>query len=270
MRRECHAGHASGHRTDAVGGQFRAHQWYAHRAGRQLVLADRQPRTPQPTFAQPQRHEDDENGQDHEDEVPGEVVERAQRLERDALLADRQALHRIDRGDALGAVGDVQPAHVVAVVEDLRDYLAEPERDKSQVVTAQPQRRRADEHAEERADGRAGYDDEPEVDVDAAHDERCGVAQHVDVGLVEEAGHQPAGDVPADRPESDEAEVEQSGVADDDIETECRHDPDQRLVDRDQREPLLYEVVHRRVEVSQREHVVEDERPDRQRRTTAK
>src|SRR5205823_9990156 len=123
----------------------------------------------------------------------------------------------------------------------------------------------ADGHAEERADGRAGYDDEPEVDVDAAHDERCGVAQHVDVGLVEEAGHQPAGDVPADRPESDEAEVEQSGVADDDIETECRHDPDQRLVDRDQREPLLYEVVHRRVEVSQREHVVEDERPDRQR-----
>ena len=47
-----------------------------------------------------------------------------------------------------------------------------------------------------------------------------------------EVRHQPAGGVAADRPERDEAQVEQAGVADDDVQAERAHHLDQRLVDR--------------------------------------
>src|SRR6266545_2297068 len=137
--------HAAGHRADAVGGELGAHQRYPHSAGGQLVLADGQPGTTQPTLPQAKRHEEDEQGQHQEDEVSREVVERAEGAELDPLRADRQALHRVDRRDALRAIGDVDAVDVVAVVEDLRDDLAEAERDQGQVVAAQPQRLRTDE-----------------------------------------------------------------------------------------------------------------------------
>ena len=127
----------------------------------------------------------------------------------------------------------LMPAMSSPLLEDLRDDLAEAERDQREVVAAQPQRRRADDDADERADGAGDDQDEPEVDVDAGclrpavGDRRWKVQLSVD-----EPGHQPAGGVTADRPERDVAEVEQAGVADDDVEAERHDDPDHGLVDR--------------------------------------
>ena len=52
------AADAAGDRADRVGGELGPHQRHAHHAGRQLVLADRQPGPAQPALAQPQRDED--------------------------------------------------------------------------------------------------------------------------------------------------------------------------------------------------------------------
>ena len=54
--------------------------------------------------------------------------------------------------------------------------------------------------------------------------------------------NQPA-HVAADGPEGDEAEVEQAGVADHDVQAERADDPDDGLVDRRQRQPLLDQVL---------------------------
>ena len=57
---------------------------------------------------------------------------------------------RVDRRDPVRAVREVEAAEVVAVARDLRQDLAEAERDDREVVAAEAQRRQADQDAEER------------------------------------------------------------------------------------------------------------------------
>ena len=114
---------------------------------------------------------------------------------------------------ALRAVGDVDRR--VQIVQEDADDLAEAERDDGEVVAAQPQRRRAQQHAEERRDQRRPA--AASIQQRQMHAEVRRGEQRIDVG--------------ADRVERDVAEVEQAGVADDDVEPEREHDVEQREVD---------------------------------------
>ena len=114
--------------------------------------------------------------------------------------------------DALRPVGDVDRR--VQVVEEDADDLAEAERDDRQVVAAQLQRRRAEQHAEQAGDRRADRQDDPERQVQAEVRRR---EQRVDVG--------------ADGVERDVAEVEQAGEADDDVEAERQQHVEHREVE---------------------------------------
>ena len=84
------------------------------------------------------------------------VLDRAAEVEAEKVSALREAeradAERIDARDALRAVGDVHRPR--QVVEEDADDLAEAERDDGEVVAAQLERRRAEQHAEERGDQR--------------------------------------------------------------------------------------------------------------------
>lgn len=261
------AGDTTGHGAQGVRGQLGPHQGDAHHARRQFVLADGQPGPAQAALADPQRREQDQRGQPDQDDKLGQDVERAEVLpgQRPGLVEGEEP-HRVGGGDALRAVGDVLAEEVVPVVEDLVDDLSEAERHQGQVITAQPERRRADDHAEQRAE-QAGRDQhDPHRDVDTGEVAVGGELrpEELEGDLVEEARHQPPGRVAADGPEGHEAQVQQAGVADDDVQAEGRHHVDDRLVDGQQREPLVAELVDRgRHEVPEvRVEVVEDEDHD--------
>ena len=59
-------------------------------------------------------------------------------------------LDRIDQRDSLRAIGDVH--RPIQVVQENADDLAEPQCDDGEIVAAQAQRRRAQQHAEEAGD----------------------------------------------------------------------------------------------------------------------
>ena len=61
---------------------------------------------------------------------------------------------------------EVEPEEVVAVLHDLRDDLAEPERDDREVVAAQAQRRQADDDPGEEREEAGDDQDDPHRDVD--------------------------------------------------------------------------------------------------------
>ena len=120
---------------------------------------------------------------------------------------------RIDQRDALRAVGEVH--RLRQVVEEDPDDLAEAQRHDREIVAAQLQRRRAEEHAEEAGDGGADRQDDPEREMKV--EVRRG-EQRVDVGT--------------DRVERDVAEIEQSGEPDDDVEPEGeQHEQDREVRD---------------------------------------
>ena len=137
----------------------------AHRAGGDLVLADRLPGAADARVLQPQVDDDDDEQHQHQQVV---VLDRAGEARGRAMvsvcaklkLADAE---RVDQRDALRAVGDVDRLRQV-VQEDAHD-LAEAQRDDREVVAAQLQRRRAQQHAEEARDGRADRQDHPERQV---------------------------------------------------------------------------------------------------------
>ena len=150
---------------------------------------------------------------------------------------------------------------LVGVVEELRDDLAEAKRHEREVVAAKAQRRCTDDETEDGAQHRGRDQDDPEVDVDALRREGRRVTEPVDLQTEEEAGHEPTGDIGPDRPERDVPEVEQAGVADDDVQAERTHRPDQRLVDRRDRDPSSSPPRHRG-EIAHRNQVVEHEDDD--------
>ena len=131
----------------------------------------------------------------------------------------------IDQRDPLRAVGDVDRLRQV-VHEDPHD-LAESQRDDREIVAAQLERRRAEQHAEHARDRGAQRQDHPERQVEVEMRRR---EQRVRIR--------------ADRVERDVAEVEQPGEADDDVEPQRQQheqdreigDPHPRGADRRQRE----------------------------------
>ena len=133
---------------------------------------------------------------------------------------------RVDRVDPLRAVRDVVAEEVVAVVCDLGHDLAEAERHDREVVTAQAQGREADQDARDRRE-RAGDDQhEPDRDVKAGRVRRHADAADVHVDVREVLRGEPRDRVRAHGVERDEAEIEQAGVAHDDVQAEGHHDED--------------------------------------------
>ena len=119
---------------------------------------------------------------------------------------------RVDQVDALRTVGDIDRR--VEVVEKDADDLAEAQGDDGEVVAAQAQGRRAQQHAEQPGDQRPERQYEPDRQVQA---ELRRSQQGIKIG--------------ADRVEGDIAQIEQAGVADHDIEPQRQHDVEQGEVE---------------------------------------
>jgi len=115
----------------------------------------------------------------------------------------------VDQVHPLGAVGDIDRR--IEVQQEDADDLAEAEGDDREVVAAQSQRGRAEQHAEDAGERRARRQQEPERQVEI---EVRGGEQRVEV-----SAHCEEGDV---------AQVEQPGVADHDIQPQREHDVEQR------------------------------------------
>lgn len=172
-----------------------------------LVLADGDPGPADAgVAAAPEDEDDDGRDQQHQEEVvrepadgePADVVRDAQVEAQDVQVRDGR--------DAVGAVGDVRAGGAVGVVHGDTEDLTEAEGHDGQVVAAQPQGRRADQHTEDQRGERADQDGGPEGEVHA--ERRAG-----------RAGDQ-RGRVGADAEEGDVAEVEQAGEADDDVQAQ--------------------------------------------------
>ena len=195
--------HAAGDTAEAgphrKGQQLEVARIDADRLGGDLVLADRLPGTADAGILQAQIDDDDEDGQGHQQEVvflrptqrQAENLSRAGKLE----IAER---HRVDQGNALRAVGDVDRR--IQVIHEDTDDFAKAERDDGQVIAAQLQRRRAEQDAEHAGNCRTDRQNHPERPMQS--EMRTG-EQGIGIG--------------ADRVESDVAEIEQPGEADDDV-----------------------------------------------------
>ena len=221
---------AAEERADQVRQRLQPHQRDAHRRGRVLVLADRDPGAPEARVAQQQRGRDrDPEQHERGPVVPGRVhlLDEVAGQERQRAVHAVAEAEAVDAGQAERAVRQVEAADVVAVAHELRDDLAEAERHDGEVVAAQAQRGQADQHAEQGREDRGDQDHAPGREVDperalghrAAEDPAARAVQ----AAAELLRRQPAGHVGAAGEERHVAEVEQAGVADDDVQPDA-HD----------------------------------------------
>ena len=140
------AGDAAEERARRIRPRLRAHERHAHRRGGGLVLANRDPGATDARVAQRALQNDGEHDE-HERSPEEDRVEvlHVEVLRRQAEVGVRPVAEAgpVDRGDAAGAVREVEAGaeEVVAVARDLRQDLAEAERDDREVVAAQAQRR---------------------------------------------------------------------------------------------------------------------------------
>ena len=98
----------------------------------------------------------------------------------------------------VGAAGEVVP-----VEEDEPDDLAEGERDDGEIVAAQPEHREAEDHPPGRREDAGERQADPEAPAEIVGEEREGIG--------------------ADRVEGDIAEIEEAGIADDDVQAPAEH-----------------------------------------------
>ena len=101
-------------------------------------------------------------------------------------------------GDAVRPAGDRLP-----VDQHEADDLAERERDDGEIVAAQPQHRKAEQHAPECGEDAGERQADPERQIEGGRQQRVGIG--------------------ADRVEGDVAEVEQAGEADHDVQSPAEH-----------------------------------------------
>ncbi len=197
-------------------------------------------RTAEPRIAQPQaaeqgeQHEPDRRPEKEVVEVRLELVVRGHP---DGPMESVSEAQAVERSDPLGTVREVEAGveKVVPVAEDLRQDLAEAERNDGQVVAPEAKRGKADQNADDRSRAAGDQEQEPGVQVDAAEmwvDVDCSdhdVAQRGAGRVLAGELHrrQPGGGVRAHGVEGDVAEVEQAGVADDDVQADGHHDVDQ-------------------------------------------
>src|SRR5256885_3000147 len=190
------------------GEELRAHERDPHGLGGHLVLADGLPRAPDVRVLEsPIDHDDDGHDEEHQ-EIEILAVGQSERRRRAA-----------DRRDALGAVGEVEG--LVEIVREHADDFAEAERDDRQVISVQAQ----DGQAEE--DAGAGGDEEADEQEEVEHRRRKGKAAAEDLVALGGARDRPG--VRAHREERDVAQIEQSGQANDDVQSQRQRHEDADL-----------------------------------------
>src|SRR5215208_460994 len=216
-------------RTKGVSPELRRHRVDAHRGGGGLVLAHRDPGPPQPRVPEAYVDVDRDQDQDQDRVVPRMQVQRPEALPRIQRVRQELQPRRIYRLDAYGAVGHVEAAEVVGVLEEARDDLPEPQSDYRQVVPPQPQGGRADDHAAQPREGRGDEEEDPEGDVYPgrvlAGDRGRGGPER-EAHLPEVAGGEPADGVGAEGVERDEAQVQEAREPDDDVQAQRQQDVD--------------------------------------------
>ena len=146
------------------------------------------------------QREDQDDVVEADDAMDGRELEAEDGGEAVSLSIEGNAEQRRPRdvGDAGRAAGEVRP-----VEQDEPDDLAEGEGDDGEVVAAQPQHREAEDHAPGRGEDAGERQADPEAPAEIVGEEREGIG--------------------ADRVEGDVAEVEEAGVADDDVEAPAEH-----------------------------------------------
>src|SRR5918997_5823155 len=152
-------------RSQGVGPELRRHRVDAHGRGGGLVLAHRDPGSPQPRVPEAYVDVDRDQYKDQDGVVPRVQIQRPEALPRIQRVRQELQPRRVYGLDAYRAVGQVEAAEVVRVLEEARDDLPEPQSDYRQVVPAQPQGGRADDHAAQAGEGRGDEEDYPEGDV---------------------------------------------------------------------------------------------------------
>ena len=138
---------------------------------------------------------------------------------------------RVERRDPVRPVRQVEAGaeEVVAVARDLRQDLAEAERHDREVVTAQAQGRKADQDPEERGQRTGDHEQREDRDMDARQVRRDADRPEVPVAVRELEGREPGGGVGAGGVEGDIPQVEQPGVADDDVQADGHHHEDEHV-----------------------------------------
>ncbi len=153
---------------------------------------------------QPQIDDDDKNCQRDQQKIV--LLRSTQRNAKNLAGAGKPEIpdrHRVDQGDPLWPVGDIDRR--VEIVEKNAHDFAKAEGHNGQIVAAQLERWRAEQDPEDTGDGGADRQNDPKRPVQA--EVRAG-EQRIDIG--------------ADGVESDVAEIEQAGEANDDVEAECQ------------------------------------------------
>src|SRR5918997_4761212 len=139
-------------------------------------------------------------------------IQRPEALPRIQRVRQELQPRRIYRLDAYGAVGQVEAAEVVGVLEEARDDLPEPQSDYGKVIPPQPQGGRADNHAAQPREGRGDEEEDPEGDVYPgrvlASDRGRGGPER-EAHLPEVAGGEPPDGVGAQGVERHEAQVQE-------------------------------------------------------------
>ena len=157
-------------------------------------------------------------------------------------------MRRVYGLDADGAVGQVEAAEVVPVLEEARDDLPKPQRHYGQIVPAQPEGRRADDHPAHAGEGRGHEQQYPERDVYPrnllAGKARRGRAE-LEAHLLKLAGGEPSHGVGAKGVERDEAKVQEPRESDDDVEPQRQQDVDGDYDDGEDEVELERTVHHR-------------------------
>ena len=131
-----------------------------------------------------------------------QVVERGLAFLRAPIELESEEAGSRNVGDAVRAARDLVP-----VEQDDPDDLAEAERDDREIVAAQPQHGKAQQHAEGRGEQAGQRQAGPEAEPEGLREQGVGVGP--------------------DRVEGDVAEVEQAGETDHDVQSPAEHDVDQ-------------------------------------------
>ena len=132
---------------------------------------------------------------------------------------------RIDAADAFGPVGNVD--RVIQIVQEYADDLAESQRDDGQVVAAQFQGRRSEQHAEERRHSGRQRDHQQDRHVDPARIQCTNPGE----GLAQVWRGEQGVHIRADRKKCHVAQIEQAGIPDDDVQTNRQQHIQQGCID---------------------------------------
>ena len=187
----------------------------AHRLGGNLVFANRHPGTAHARVGQPVAHQDTQQHQRQK-----QVVVHRDRTQFEAANgerfshADAENAEGVNAAQPLGAVGNVD--RMVKVVQEYPDDLAKAQRHDGQVVAAQFEGRRTQQDAKQPGHCGRQRKYQPQRRVQAVGEYRGDRGE----GLREVRRRHQGIEIGADGEEGDIAEIQQAGVAYDDVQTD--------------------------------------------------